>query len=439
MTEPSSRGGLPLYARILIGLAIGVAAGFVFRTLASQTTIELVVNNFTKPVGTIWMRLILMTVVPLVFCALATGVAGLGDVAKLGKIGVRTLLFTVFISSFAVIIGLVLVNVFEPGKGLSEESKVRLSQTFKAKGDQHVANAKAAKSIAETIVDIVPSNPIEEAATALSSPRGGMLAVMFFALMFGIGLTTIEKDKSEPLLRMLEGAYEVLMKIIGFAMKLAPLGVAALMFSTTATLGLEFLLPLGKYVAVVIAGLLIHQFGVYSLLLRFMVRVNPLRFFKQIQEVMATAFSTASSNATLPTSLEVAQRKLGVPKEIATFVLTLGSTANQNGTALFEGVTVLFLAQFFGIELTAGQQLSVLLASVLAGIGTAGVPGGSLPMIVIVMQSVNIPGEGIAIILGVDRILDMCRTALNVTGDLVVTAYVSTAEGHPLKMADAER
>jgi DAACS family dicarboxylate/amino acid:cation (Na+ or H+) symporter len=437
VTEPSSRG-LPLYARILIGLAAGIAAGIAARAILDTETLEGLVTHFTKPVGTIWMRLILMTVVPLVFCALATGVAGLGDVAKLGKIGIRTLLFTVLISSFAVIIGLVLVNVFEPGKGLSPESKARLAETFKSKGDQHVANAKAAKTISETLVDIVPMNPIEEAATALSSPRGGMLAVMFFALMFGIGLTTIEREKAEPLVRMLEGAYEVLMKIIAFAMKLAPIGVGALMFSTTATLGLEFLLPLGKYVAVVIAGLLIHQFGVYSLLLRFMVGISPLKFFKQIQGVMATAFSTASSNATLPTSLEVAQRKLGVPKEIATFVLTLGSTANQNGTALFEGVTVLFLAQFFGVELTAGQQISVLMMSVLAGIGTAGVPGGSLPMIVIVMQSVHIPGEGIAIILGVDRILDMCRTALNVTGDLVVTAYVSTAEGHPLKLSDAE-
>jgi len=278
-------------------------------------------------------------------------------------------------------------------------------------------------------------NAIEEAASAFNSPRGGMLAVMFFALMFGIALASTRAEKAEPVTRFLEGMYEVLMKLIGWAMVAAPIGVAALMCSTTATLGTKFLEPLAKYVAVVIIGLALHQFGVYSLILRFLVGVNPLTFFKRIQEVMATAFATASSNATLPTTLKVSQEKVGVSKEVSNFVLTLGSTANHNGTALFEGITVLLMAQFFGIDLTLGQQVIVMLMSILAGIGTAGVPGGSLPLIVLVMQSVGIPGEGIGIILGVDRILDMCRTTVNVTGDIVVASYISKSEGHPLQLS----
>lgn len=433
------RGGLPPYVKILIGLVAGVVLGVIARAVLPEHTLGTIVARITRPAGTIWMRLILMTVVPLVFCALATGVASLGEVAKLGRIGLRTLAFTCVVSSFAVVIGLALVNIVKPGRGLSVEAIENLTATFKSKGADAVTNSKAVKPVEEILVDIVPSNPLEEASTALTSPRGGMLAVMFFALIFGAAMTVIDKEKSDPVLRFLEGFYEILMKIIAWAMKLAPFGVAALMFSTTATLGLQFLLPLGKYVGVVIGGLAIHQFIVYSLLLRFVVKASPIKFFKSIQEVMATAFSTASSNATLPTTLEVAQNKLGIPKHIATFVLTLGSTANQNGTALFEGITVLFLAQFFGVDLTFGQQISVVLMSILAGIGTAGVPGGSLPMIVIVMQSVNVPGEGIAVILGVDRILDMCRTTLNVTGDVVVASYVSASEGHPLKMDGDEK
>ncbi|NUP12400.1 MAG: dicarboxylate/amino acid:cation symporter, partial [Polyangiaceae bacterium] len=305
------KGGLPLYVKILIGLAIGILVGVIARNVVDKEHLETFVTRVSRPIGTVWMRLILMTVVPLVFCALATGVTSLGEVAKLGRIGIRTLGFTAVVSAIAVAIGLLFVNVFKPGKGLSPEAAEKLASAFKAKGEEHVAKARSAKPIEEIFVDIVPQNPIEEAASALWSPRGGMLAVMFFALMFGAALTVIEKEKSEPVVRVLEGMYEALMKIIGWAMRLAPIGVAALMFSTTATLGLEFLVPLGKFVAVVVGGLALHQFGVYSLLIKFFARASPLAFFRAVQEVMITAFSTASSNATLPTTLDVAQRKLG--------------------------------------------------------------------------------------------------------------------------------
>jgi DAACS family dicarboxylate/amino acid:cation (Na+ or H+) symporter len=256
---------------------------------------------------------------------------------------------------------------------------------------------------------------------------------MFFSLFFGVALAMTRSERTEVFERWLQGLYDVVMQIITLAMRLAPYGVAALVFSVVARLGVDVVVVLGKYVAVVLGGLALHQFGVYSLLLKFAAGVSPRWFFANIQEVMVTAFSTSSSNATLPTALRVTQERLKVPRHIASFVLTLGSTANQNGTALYEGVTVLFLAQFLGIDLTVSQQITVVLASVAAGIGTAGVPGGSLPLIVVVLQSVGVPGESIGIILGVDRLLDMARTVLNVTGDIAAATYVARAEGYDLQ------
>jgi DAACS family dicarboxylate/amino acid:cation (Na+ or H+) symporter len=256
-----------------------------------------------------------------------------------------------------------------------------------------------------------------------------MLAFMFFALMFGVGIALSPPAKMEPLVNMLEGLYEVVMRLIELAMRLAPYGVAALLFTLTARFGLDVLKPLLAYMVVVVGGLCLQLFVTYSLVLRFLGGMSPGFFFRQISEVMATAFSTSSSNATLPTALRVTQEKLGVPREIASFVLTLGSTANQNGTALFEGVTILFLAQFYGVDLTFGSQVLVVLFSVLAGVGTAGVPGGSLPLMVPILQSVGVPGEGIGIILGVDRLLDMSRTVLNVTGDVTAAVVIANSEG----------
>jgi DAACS family dicarboxylate/amino acid:cation (Na+ or H+) symporter len=261
-----------------------------------------------------------------------------------------------------------------------------------------------------------------------SSPGGGMLAVMFFALCFGVAITMAPAERTAPLLAVLEGIFDVCMVIIGWAMRLAPFGVAGLVFSLTAVLGFEILKTLAWYVTTVIVGLTLHMFGVYSLVVSVFARLNPRQFFGRITEVMLTAFATSSSNATLPTSLRVTEQHLGVRREIASFVLTVGSTANQNGTALYEGITVLFLAQVFGVELTLTQQITVVLMSVLAGIGTAGVPGGSLPLVAILLLRVGVPPEGLGIILGVDRLLDMCRTTLNVTGDIAVAACVNSGE-----------
>lgn len=370
-----------------------------------------------------------MIVLPLLFSALALGVAGLGDVRTLGRIGLKTFLYTIVVTSASVALGLGLVNIFRPGASLTPETRALLRQSMPAPVTTTASTAE--NPVSRMLNMIVPDNPLRAAA------QGEMLAVMFFSLMFGIGIALSPIEKVTPLIRMLEGLYEVVMRLIELAMRLAPYGVAALLFTLTARFGLAVLKPLFGYVGVVLGGLCIHLFVTYSILVRYWGGMSPRFFFRQVNEVMVTAFSTSSSNATLPTALRVTQEKLGVPRDIASFVLTLGSSANQNGTALFEGVTILFLAQFYGVELTLGSQLLVILFSVLAGIGTAGVPGGSLPMMVPILQSVGVPGEGIGIILGVDRILDMSRTVLNVTGDVTAAVVIAHSEGR-LPAAQAE-
>jgi DAACS family dicarboxylate/amino acid:cation (Na+ or H+) symporter len=275
---------------------------------------------------------------------------------------------------------------------------------------------------------IVPKNPI--ASVAGENPN--MLHMMFFALVIGIAITLIPVRVTGPLLRGLEALYEITAKIIEMIMKFAPYAVACLLFNNTARFGLDLLQALAWFVLTVLLGLALHMFGVYSLSVYFLSRLDPLEFFRRIKTVILTAFSTSSSNATLPTALRVSEENLGVPQEINSFVLTVGATANQNGTALYEGVTVLFLAQLAGVDLSLGQQLMVVYLAILGGIGTAGVPSGSIPFIIGVLVTIGVNPALIAIILGVDRILDMCRTTLNVTGDLTAATYVARSEGYEL-------
>lgn len=411
-----------LYRRILLGLVVGVVSGVIAHlVLGDDPRLQWVASNVTEPLGRIFLRLIFMVVLPLVVSALALGVAGLGDVRTLGRIGLKTFVYTIGVTAASVVTGLVLVNFFRPGAGLDPSTREAL-RALMQKGAPQVTAAETGVGL-DAVVRIIPDNPLRAAV------QGDMLAVMFFALMLGVALAAAPRERVQPLIAVLEALYEVTMVIIGAAMRLAPYGVAALLFTLTARFGYGILRQLAAYVAVVLLGLAFHQFVTYSLLIRFASGISPLVFFRRTRQVMITAFSTSSSNATLPTALRVTQEDLGVPRDIAGFVLTLGSTANQNGTALFEGVTVLFLAQFFGVDLSLGQQLLVVLMSVLAGVGTAGVPGGSLPLIMPVLVAVGVPGEGIGIILGVDRLLDMCRTVLNVTGDMTAATFVARSEG----------
>jgi len=274
----------------------------------------------------------------------------------------------------------------------------------------------------ELLISMIPDNPVKAAAS------GDMLAVMVFALFLGIGLTLTKTEAARRFEDVLQGVYDVSMTLIDLVIQLAPFAVAALLFNLISQLGFDALVLLGRYVGVVVLALAIHQFVVYGLLVRVLGGMSPRVFFRGIDEAMLTAFSTASSNATLPTALRVAEERLKLPPHVSRFVLTIGSTANQNGTALFEGVTVLFLAQFYGVELALGQQVMVVVVCILGGIGTAGVPGGSLPVIAMILGMIGVPVEGIGMILGIDRFLDMCRTTLNVTGDLAAAVVVSRGE-----------
>lgn len=425
-TDGERRTRRPLHTRIFIGLMIGSLCGVVANlTLGDEPGLTWFVNHVTEPAGRIFLRLIFMVVIPLVFSSLTLGVAELGDIRRMGRIGAKTFVYTLVVTSISVIIGLTLVNTFRPGEGIDPAIRQQIFDLVKAGSSTGTPAASDVSFGIQTLVNIVPDNPL---ASAVNAFKGDMLGVMFFSLMVGVALALSDAERTRTLKNALEGVYDVVMRIIDMAMRLAPYGVAALLFSLTSRFGFAILQQLAAFVIIVLVGLAIHQFIVYSILVKYLGGLSPLTFFRKIKEVMLTAFSTSSSNATLPTAMRVTETNLGVPRQITGFVLTLGSTANQNGTALYEGVTVLFLAQLFGIHLSLSAQIIVVLMSVLSGIGTAGVPGGSIPMIVILLETVGIPGAGIGIILGVDRLLDMCRTVLNVTGDITAAVYVARSE-----------
>lgn len=354
----------------------------------------------------------------------------MGDLRSLGRVGWKTLLYTVFVSGIAVLIGLALVNFFQPGVGMDPTAREQLLAESASKAKTLTAQAAPPSGI-DMVVQIVPDNVVRAAS------GGDMIGIMFFALMFGIAMVLTPTPAVTRVKEFIQGVYELSMTLIDRVIQLAPYAVACLLFTLTAKLGWQVLFLLGKYVGVVLLGLAIHQFVVYSAAVKFFGGMSPLRFFRGVDEAMLTAFSTASSSATLPTALKVAEENLKLPPRIARFVLTVGATANQNGTALFEGVTVLFLAQFFGVELSLAQQLMVLGVCVLGGVGTAGVPAGSIPVIMMILAMVNVPPEGIGLILGVNHLLDMSRTTLNVTGDLAAAVVVSRGEPDHLAPEDS--
>lgn len=436
MTEPTEPRPMPLHTKILIGLVAGAAAGGGANALlgADSPALKGFTSWVAEPIGTLFLRLLLLLVVPLVFSSLVVGVAGLGDVRKIGRVGVKCLVYTVIISAISVVIGLTVSNVIRPGERIDPEVSAKLQERYGSEAATRVSTSlETAKPTGESglmkaVKTLVPTNPLASA----SKESPDMLGVMFFALFFGIALTMIAPEKARPVIALLDGVFDAIAKCIQIVMRLAPYAVFCLLFNMTAKFGFGLLTSLGWYVGTVLLGLAIHMFVVYSGAVAIFSRISPLEFFKRIETVIVTAFSTSSSNATLPTAMKVSEENLGVPREINSFVLTVGATANQNGTALFEGVTVLFLAQLAGVDLTIAQQLTVLYMAILGGVGTAGVPSGSIPFVVVVLSTVGINPELIAIILGVDRLLDMCRTTLNVTGDLTVATYVARSEGYEL-------
>jgi DAACS family dicarboxylate/amino acid:cation (Na+ or H+) symporter len=435
-TTPDRPRGLPLHSRILIGLLVGVLAGLSANAAfgGSSPGVAWVIANVTEPLGTLFLRLLLMIVVPLIASSLIVGVAGIGDIRKLGRVGARSFGYTFVISAISVLIGLTLANTIRPGQRIRPETAEQLKARYAGDAGRRVEAVQTERStprdspLMQVVKTVVPANPILSVAT--ETPQ--MLQLMFFALLVGVALTLIPPESAAPLVKVLEAVYSVSAKVVDLAMKTAPYAVACLLFTNMARFGVDLLGALSWFVATVLLGLGLHMFGVYSLSVALLSGIPPLEFFRRVKTVMLTAFSTSSSNATLPTALRVSEENLGVPREINSFVLTVGATANQNGTALYEGVTVLFLAQLAQVDLSLGQQLMVVYLAILGGIGTAGVPSGSIPFIILVLAQVGVNPSLIAIVLGVDRILDMCRTTLNVVGDITAATYVARAEGYPL-------
>ncbi len=423
MATPTARKRLPLHTKIAIGFIAGITAGLVVHATGSDAAwVQIFTTYVTTPFSKIFLALIFMLIVPLLFSALVVGIAEMGDVRALGRIGWKTLFYTVLLSAVAVLLGLVLVNWLKPGAGVDPALAQQLLADNADRAKEIVASVGEQPRGIDMLVSIVPDNVIAAAAS-----NGTILSLMFFAVMFGIGLVLTRTPQTDVLKRGIEGLFEISMTLIGLVIRLAPIAVFCFMFNLVSIFGFDLLLRLGAYVGVVVLALALHQFVSYSVALK-LAGHSPVKFFKGAQEAMVMAFSTASSNATLPTALRVAEEELGLPRRIARFVLTVGATANQNGTALFEGVTVLFLAQFFGVDLSLGQQAMVMLVCILGGIGTAGVPSGSLPVVALICAMVGVDPVGIGMILGVNHFLDMCRTTLNVTGDLTLATLVAAGE-----------
>lgn len=377
---------------------------------------------YIKPIGTIFIRLLMFIAIPLVLASLIVGASSLGNIKTVGKIGAKMITIYFILIAIAITIGLTLSNVIRPGERISEEAREKLLVEF-APNIQAKIQESVELNVINTIVNIVPTNPISALANA------EMLQIVFFALVVGITLTAIRKEKSEPVIKFFDGFSDMMIKMVDYIMKIAPLGVFALIAATVSEFGFDILQTLFWYAATLIIGLLIHQFIVLGSMVKIFAGINPIKFFKGIREVMLIAFTSSSSAATLPVNMECCEQNLGVPKKITSFVLPLGATINMDGTSMYQAVAAVFIAQVYGIELHITEQLIILLTALLASIGTAPVPGVGIIMLIIVLRSVNIPEEGIALILGVDRFLDMCRTVVNVSGDAAVATVIAKSEG----------
>ncbi len=416
-------GGLSLQWQMVIGFIVGLVGGLiVYFTAQDAAWVKWVTTYITGPIGQIFLRLLFMLVIPLLFSALVMGIAEMGEIRSLKRVGIRTLLYTVVVSTIAVAVSLAFVNILKPGKGVDPVVANELLANAGDGARSIIQRSGDAPTGIDALVNIVPSNIV----TAMSA--NDILAVMFFALFFGIGLVLVNTRATRTLKDAVEGIFDISMRLISIVIRMAPVAIACFMFNLAAVFGWDLLVRLSAFVGVVLAALGFQMFVVFPLILMLLAKKSPVAFYREIRDAMIIAFSTSSSNATLPTALRVADTELNLPRRIARFVLTIGATANQNGTAMFEGITVLFLAQFFGVDLTLQQQAMVMLVCILGGIGTAGVPAGSLPVIALILSMVGVQPEGIGLVLGVDRFLDMCRTTLNVTGDLVAAQVISSWE-----------
>ena len=406
--------------------------GFATRPIPVSATGGWVIGGL-RPIGQLFMRLIKMVVVPLVFASLLVGVAGLGDLRTLGRLGSRTLGLYLTTTAIAVSIGLACAYIIQPGQYIDPADRAALLDEFSTAAGQKMSAAAAAPPMIQTLVTLVPTNPVEALTT------GNMLQIIFFSIIFGVALTVSANEQTRQLVALFEKIQEAMIVIIRWVMALAPFGVAALVAEVIGTSGLSILAALLAYAGTVMLGLLLHATIIYGAFARLLGQVSWAAFMKAARPAQLIAFSTSSSSATLPVSMECAEQRIGVSRSISSFVLPLGSTVNMDGTALYQGVAAVFIAQVFQTDLTLPSQLTIVFAATMASVGAAGVPGAGMITLALVLTATGIPTVGIALILGLDRILDMFRTAVNVTGDLTVTTVIARREGENLSIARSAR
>lgn len=397
--------------------------GVIFGVLANQWGFSAFVFSYIEPIGSVFIKLIRLVVVPLVFASLLVGTASLNDIRKLGRIGAKTVAYYLCTTIIAISIGLLLANTLKPGVGLSEEARAQLMESVSEEASAQIEADPKKPTVTDILLNIIPTNPVK------AFVEGKMLQIIFLALMAGICLSLIPTERSRPVINFFEGINELIIQMVHIIMKIAPYGVFALISAVVADFGLGILFILLKYSIVVIAGLALHVTVVYALAIKIFSKQKIGTFFRGIRPAQLIAFSSASSSATLPVTMECTEKNLGVPGEICSFALSLGATINMDGTALYQGVSAVFIAQVYGMGLTVPQQLIIVLTAVLASIGTAGAPMAGVITLAIVLESVGVPLEGIALILGVERILDMCRSVVNVTGDASCAVVVASSEG----------
>lgn len=418
---------MQLYTKILIGLVLGAVVGVVANVGGIEPLQRLL--GALEPLGTAFINLITMVVIPLVVASLLVGTASLGDLRKLGRIGGKTLVYYMMTTAIAVTIGLVISNVTQPGSRVDESTRTELAERYGGDAAARIDLAAESPSWIETLMRVIPRNPVQAAAEM------DLLPLIFFTIMFGAAITVLDQTHRDHVIGFFQGINQASMVLINWIMELAPYAVFVLIAAVVGNFGLDLIRSLLIYTIVVASGLLLHAFGTYAVLLRFLAKLNPIQFYKRIAAVPLLAFSTSSSNATLPLTIETAEEELGISNEVASFVLPLGATINMDGTALYQAVAVMFIAQIYGIPLDIGDQLIIVMTATLASIGAAGVPSAGIITLIIVLNSVGLQGQvqaGIALILGVDRILDMLRTAVNVTGDLSCAAFIARTEGETL-------
>ena len=402
---------MSLTSKVLLGMSLGILAGFIFRTLLADVTFvqEYVVNGLLQVGGEIFIASLKMLVVPLIFVSLVCGTSSLKDLSTLGRLGGKTLAFYLVTTAIAISLALLMGNLFKPGEGVDLTS----ATTFAA---------KEAPTLGQVIVGMFPTNPIN------SMAQGNTLQIIVFAVLFGIAISLAGKP-GERIAALFNDFNEVIMKLVTLLMNVAPFGVFCLMAQLFTTLGLDAIVNLMEYFLVLAGTLLLHGLVTYSIMFKVFTGLNPLTFLKKMEDAVMFAFSTASSNATIPVTMETATRRMGVDNKVAAFTVPLGATINMDGTAIMQGVATAFIAQAFNIDLSFNDYLMVIMTATLASVGTAGVPGVGLIMLAMVLNQVGLPVEGIALIIGVDRLLDMIRTAVNITGDSVVTCIVGKSEG----------